>query len=294
LALTQARGVAARLSDVSGRPVELVEIVSEGDTNTGPLTTIGGTGVFVGAVRRAVVDGRADVAVHSLKDLPTAADAAVSLAAVPAREDARDALCSGGRRLAELPAGARVGTGSPRRAAQLRLLRPDLTVEAIRGNVDTRLARVGHDVDAVVLAAAGLSRLGRIAEASDLLDPDTMTPAPGQGALAVEIATDASADLREVVAALDDPATRACVTAERSMLAALEAGCSAPVGAFARLEEPGYWEPEVFLRAGVFGAGRGIRMSITGTAAAAEDLGRELAARLLDAGAAALMTEPNL
>lgn len=294
LALTQARWVASCLAHVSGRSVELVEVVSEGDVNSAPLTRIGGTGVFVGAVRAAVVDGLADAAVHSLKDLPTAPAAGVRLAAVPVREDARDALCANGSRLADLPADARVGTGSPRRAAQLHLLRPDLRVEAIRGNVDTRLARVGDDLDAVLLAAAGLSRLGRLADASEMLDPDDMTPAPGQGALAVEVSEDAPDAVLAAVAALDDPATRACVTAERSMLATLEAGCSAPVGALASLSEPGYWEPEVFLRGGVFGASRGIRMSITGTAAAAEDLGRELASRLLEAGAAALMTEPNL
>lgn len=294
LALTQARGVAARLQEVSGLAVTIVEVVSEGDTSTAPLTDIGGTGVFVGAVRAAVAEGRADVAVHSQKDLPTAPAEGLDLAAVPVREDARDALCAQGGGLADLPAGARVGTGSPRRAAQLALVRPDLDIVPIRGNVDTRLGRVGADLAAVVLAAAGLARLGRLAEASELLNPDSMAPAPGQGALAVEIATDAPTSLRAAVGAIEDPATRACVTAERSMLAALEAGCSAPVGAYAQLTEPGYWEPEIFLRGGVFSASRGIRMSITGTAAAAEELGRELAARLLDAGAAALMTEPHL
>lgn len=294
LALTQARGVAAELANVSGFPVRLVEVVSEGDASTAPLDVIGGAGVFVSAVREAVLDGRADVAVHSLKDLPTADEPGVDVVAVPAREDARDALCAGGATLAELPSGARVGTGSPRRVAQLRQLRPDLTPVGVRGNVDSRLARVGDDLDAVLLAAAGLARLGRLAEADELLDPETMLPAPGQGALAVEARTDAAPWLREALAALDDPATRACVLAERTMLAALEAGCSAPVGGYARIDEPGYWEPEIFLRGGVFGGSDAVRMSITGTAAAAAELGRELAASLLAAGAAALMTESRL
>ncbi len=295
LALTQSREVAARLTEVSGLSVELVEVVSEGDVNSGPLTTIGGAGVFVAEVRAALLDGRADIAVHSLKDLPTAATAGIALGAVPVREDPRDALCAQhGASLDHLPIGATVGTGSPRRAAQLALARPDLDVVAIRGNVDTRLARVGADLTAVVLAASGLSRLGRLTEATELLAPSVMLPAPGQGALAVELAAAAPQRLVAAVAALDDPATRACITAERSMLAALEAGCSAPVGALARVEEPGYWEPEIFLQGGVFGPTRGIRMSITGTAASAEELGRALAAQLLAAGAESLMTEQNL
>lgn len=295
LALTQSRGIAARLGDMTCRTVEIVEVVSEGDVNPAPLTAIGGAGVFVAGVRQALLDGRADIAVHSLKDLPTADAEGIELVAVPPREDPRDGLCAKpGVQLSELPPRARVGTGSPRRRAQLALARPDLELVAIRGNIDTRLARVGDDLDAVVLAAAGLSRVGRLSEVSQLLPTEVMLPAPGQGALAVEMAASAPRSLRDVVTALDDPATRACVAAERSMLSALEAGCSAPVGALATLDEPGYWEPEIFLTGGVFGAGESISMSITGSAAAAEELGQELAARLLKAGAASLMTEQNL
>lgn len=292
LALTQARAVASALTERSGMRVQLVEVVSEGDTTSAPLVEIGGAGVFVAAVRTAVLDGRADIAVHSAKDLPTAPAPGLSLGAVPVREDPRDVVCSrDGLRLGELPAGSRIGTGSPRRAAQLAMLRPDLEVVGIRGNVDTRLSRLDDDLDAVVLAAAGLSRLGRLSTVSEFLEPETMLPAPGQGALAVEIADGAPAAVASAVRDLDDPATRACVTAERSMLAELAAGCSAPVGSLGVVSEPGYWEPEIFLRGGVFGATEAIRMSITGTAAAAEELGRDLAVRMLAAGAAALMTE---
>lgn len=295
LALTQSRQVAALLGAVSGARVELVEIVSEGDVNAGPLRAMGGTGVFVTAVRQALADGLADVAVHSLKDLPTAADPGFLLAAVPAREDFRDALCAAGSRsLVELPDGAQVGTGSPRRAAQLALLRPDARIVDLRGNVDSRLARVGADLDAVVLAAAGLARLGRLADASELLPLSAMLPAAGQGALAIEVAADAAPALVAAVAELDDPATHACVAAERSLLAALEAGCSAPVGAVATVSEPGYWEPEIFLQAGVFSPSEAVRMSLTGSAGAADELGRELASQLLAAGAAELMREPTL
>lgn len=292
LALTQSRLVAAALTERSGLRVELVEVVSEGDTNAAPLVQIGGAGVFVAAVRAAVLDGRADVAVHSAKDLPTAPADGLVLGAVPLREDPRDVVCTrSGVTLADLPAGARVGTGSPRRAAQLRQLRDDLSIVGIRGNVDSRLARLTDDLDAVVLAAAGLSRLGRLSAVSEFLDPSAMLPAPGQGALAVEVGATAPAAVAAAVRELDDPATRACVTAERSMLAELAAGCSAPVGSLGVVSEPGYWEPEIFLRGGVFGASEAVRMSITGTAAAAEELGRALAARMLSAGAAALMTE---
>ena len=305
LALAQSRRVAAALERACGHPVELVTVVSQGDTDPGPLTAIGGAGVFVAAVREAVLEGRADVAVHSLKDLPTAAAPGLELAAVPVREDARDVLCATAHhadspvpagesgQLPQLRFGARVGTGSPRRAAQLRTLRPDLEVVDIRGNVDTRLARVGEDLDAVVLAAAGLARLGRPAAPSAILSVDTMLPAPGQGALALEVHQGAPREVRVAVSALDDPATRAATMAERSMLAALEAGCSAPVGAFAETAEPGYWEPEIFLRGGVFAAGRAVRMSVTGSVGSAEELGRELAASLLASGAGGLMTESN-
>lgn len=293
LALAQSGQVAARLHEATGREVIFVEVVSEGDVSSAPLSSIGGAGVFVAAVREALLAKEADIAVHSLKDLPTTAHPDIELAAVPAREDAADVLCSAGATLSQLPPGATIGTSSPRRAAQVRMLRPDCEVRDVRGNVQTRLDRIGDGVDAVLLAAAGLRRLGLAERATEVFTPDRMLPAPGQGALAVEARLSLDDELRQALAAMDDPATRASTTAERAMLSALAAGCSAPVGAFAEVDEPGYWQPEIFLRGGVFGAGQELRMSITGSAASAEELGRELAARLLAEGAASLMTERN-
>lgn len=216
-----------------GHDVELVRITTHGDVSTAPLTSMGGAGVFVGAVRAAVLDGRADFAVHSFKDLPTAAEPGLVLAAVPTREDPVDALCSpGGRSLAELPPGASVGTGSPRRAAQLRAMRPDLSVVEIRGNVETRLARAGTDLDAVILAAAGLRRIGLAEHISERFDPAVFLPAPSQGALALECRSDDVA-VRAALAELDDPASRWAALAERGVLAGLQAGCAAPVAAYA-------------------------------------------------------------
>jgi hydroxymethylbilane synthase len=216
---------------------------------------MGGTGVFVAALREALLDQRCDVAVHSLKDLPTGAEAGLTIAATPKRVDVRDVLCArDGLTLAGLPAGAKVGTGSPRRAAQLRALRQDIEVIDIRGNVDTRLGRVpglpgnttdavvpgkSCDLDAVVLAAAGLERIGRLDTVSEFFENEAMLPAPGQGSLAIECRTaDASAGgsqeaLAQALTALNDEDTRLAVTAERAVLARLEAGCAAPVGAFA-------------------------------------------------------------
>jgi hydroxymethylbilane synthase len=245
LATTQSGHVAQALSWVLGSEhVELVTIRTEGDRLPGSLASLGGAGVFVAALREAVLADRCDLAVHSLKDLPTVAADGLTLAAVPAREDPRDALCArDGLRLEDLPDGASVGTGSPRRAAQLRLRRPDLEVVDIRGNVGTRLGRVPGlgdgpgDLDAVVLAASGLSRLDMLDVATELLDPAVMTPAPGQGALGVEVRTaDVESDLGAALARLDDLTSRLEVTAERSLLATLEAGCAAPIGALARVE----------------------------------------------------------
>lgn len=262
LALTQSQQTAELLAGVGGFATELVRIKTEGDVKTGSLASLGGTGVFVAALREALLADRCDVAIHSLKDLPTAGEPGLSIAAIPVRADFRDVLCArDGLTLAQLPAGSKVGTGSPRRAAQLRALRPDLEVLDIRGNVDTRLGRVpglpGNapeapgDLDAVVLAAAGLTRLGRTDVVSEYFEPDVMLPAPGQGALAVECrledaperpahggaAGGPAADggvLAHALAAIDDADTRLAVTAERALLARLEAGCAAPVGAFAR------------------------------------------------------------
>lgn len=240
LALTQTKQTADRLvRHRDGAAYELVTIRTEGDVSTAPLASLGGTGVFAAALRQALLAGEVDLAVHSLKDLPTAPTPGLRLAAHPRREDPRDALCSrDGLRLADLPHGARVGTGSLRRAAQLRALRPDLTVVAIRGNVGTRLARIEQDLDAVVLACAGLRRLGLDDAISETLPPAVMLGAPGQGALAVEVREDLSdQDLLAALGALDDADTRASITAERALLATLEAGCSAPVGAYAEVHD---------------------------------------------------------
>lgn len=256
LAMGQTGQTADKLAAVGGFGVDLVQVRTDGDVLTGPLSQMGGTGVFATALRHAVLAGTVDLAVHSLKDLPTTPAPGLVIAAIPVREDARDALCArDGLVLADLPEGARVGTGSPRRAAQLLAARPDLDIVDIRGNVDTRLGRVPglpgnppapavpgktSDLDAVVLAASGLHRIGRQDTVSEYLEPSLMLPAPGQGALAVECRTgQAPANaphtvLAQALAALDDTDTRLAVTAERALLARLEAGCAAPVGALAR------------------------------------------------------------
>jgi hydroxymethylbilane synthase len=226
--------VAGRLRAL-GHDVELVRVVTHGDVTNAPLASLGGAGAFVGAVRSAVLSGEADFAVHSFKDLPTAPADGLVLAAVPEREDAADALCTvGGRTLADLPPGTRVGTGSPRRAAQLLALRPDLEVVEIRGNVETRLARTEADLDAVVLATAGLNRLGLAERISERLDPAAFVPAPAQGALALECRA-GDADVRDALAALDHPDSRLAALAEREVLAGLAAGCAAPVAAHAQV-----------------------------------------------------------
>ena len=296
LATTQSSWVADRLRTL-GHEVELVEVSTEGDRDqTTPLAQLGGTGVFVSALRAALVEGRVDLAVHSLKDLPTTPDPGTTVAAVPLREDPRDALVArDGLTLGELPAGSTVGTGSPRRRAQLEALGLGLVVTELRGNVDTRMRQVteGH-LDAVLLAAAGLRRLGRIAEASELLDPIQMLPAPGQGALAVEVRAD-DAVTAAVVAALDDADTRTCTTAERTLLAELEAGCSAPVGALAEVVE-GFDGPELSLRAVVttVDGTADLRRSLVGDPSDPADLGRRLAHLLLEDGAAQLMTDTTI
>jgi hydroxymethylbilane synthase len=235
LAVAQSQDVADRLAAVSGRPVELVTVTSEGDTNRASLASLGGTGVFASALREALVAGEVDVLVHSLKDLPTAPYPGLTIAAVPKRADARDVLVARhAATIDTLPGHAKVGTGSPRRAAQLRAKRPDIDVVDIRGNIDTRLGRVQDDLDAVVLAAAGLGRIDRLGEATELLDLGFWPSAPGQGALAIETRADETD--RNLLAALrkiDHAPTRLTVAAEREVLAKLEAGCSAPIGATA-------------------------------------------------------------
>ncbi|TDD69457.1 hydroxymethylbilane synthase [Jiangella aurantiaca] len=290
LALVQARYVHDRLRSL-GHEVELVEITTKGDLSSAPLDRIGGTGVFVTALREALLDGRVDLAVHSLKDLPTGSADGLVLAAVPEREDPRDVLCArDGLKLSDLPAGARVGTGSPRREAQLRALGLGIEIVGLRGNVDTRLSKVTDGtLDAVVLARAGLARLGRLDSVTEVLDPMQVLPAPGQGALAVECRT-ADTALAEVLGALDDAATRAAVTAERTLLAVLEAGCTAPVGAYAEAAE-GESGLELYIRA-VVAARDGsvsIRKSATGPLGGAEQIGRALALELLADGAGAVV-----
>jgi hydroxymethylbilane synthase len=290
LALAQSGSIGERIADIAGGTAELKRIRTIGDVNQGPLAMIGGTGVFVLEVRSRLLAGDVDVIVHSLKDLPTAPFPGIGLGAVPVREDPADALCArDGLTLDTLPRGARVGTGSPRRAAQLLRVRPDLLVQPIRGNVDTRLGLVATGtLDAVVLAAAGLARLGRSDAITQRLPPELMLPAPAQGALGVEATTaDVSQSwYADALRAVDDGATRAAVTAERSLLSALEAGCTAPVGAYATVT--GH---SVTLTGAVIAVDGGAE--IRGTAVGDVDdpaaLGRDLAAELIGRGAAALL-----
>jgi hydroxymethylbilane synthase len=302
LAMAQSRQVADAVSQVTGRPVELVEITTYGDVSKEALAQIGGTGVFVTALREALLKGEVDFAVHSLKDLPTGQPDELELAAIPEREDPRDVIVArDALKFTDLPRGARIGTGSPRRMAQLnayaRAHGLDIETVAIRGNIDTRVRFVRDgELDAVVLAAAGLTRIGRIDEVTDFLSVDTVLPAPGQGALAIECTAD-NADLIAALGELDDPFTRVAVTAERSLLAALEAGCSAPVGALADLLADGQIVKEMRLRAvvGTTDGSRTVQLSTTGPVPETYDqamaLGRELAAEMLAQGAAGLMGE---
>jgi hydroxymethylbilane synthase len=288
LARTQTDHVVAAL----GLDVEIVPVVTAGDRSSAALDQIGGTGVFVSALRDALLSGDIDVAVHSYKDLPTAPADGIVIAAVPPREDPRDALVArDGLTLGELPAGSRVGTGSPRRAAQLRALGLGLEIVPIRGNVDTRLAKVTNgELDAVVLALAGLRRLGRSDEITEILDPIQVLPAPAQGALAIECRADDSATIL-VLSVLDDADTRAVVTAERALLAALEAGCTAPVGGLAEVAEDEDGALEISLRGSVtaLDGSAAVRLSATGPFSDADEIGRRLAGDLLDNGAQMMM-----
>ncbi|GAB3654009.1 hydroxymethylbilane synthase [Actinocorallia lasiicapitis] len=289
MAMTQSGLVAQALTRATGHDVDLVGVTTEGDVSKALLAQMGGTGVFVNGLREKILDGEVDFAVHSLKDLPTAPAEGITLVAIPPRDDPRDALCGPGK-LAELPPGAKVGTGSPRRGAQLRALRPDLDVIAIRGNADTRLGKVtSGELDAIVLANAGLHRIGRTEAIGQVFSPEEMLPAPGQGALALECRSDRTV-LLEILGVLDDPATRAAVTAERTVLAVLEAGCSAPVGAYAHLED----DDVLALTAAVVShdGTRQLRLSASGHPDRAAELARELAQRLFDQGAAQLMEVP--
>jgi hydroxymethylbilane synthase len=293
LALAQTGHIAAALERAGAR-VEIVTVSTPGDRSGAPIAEIG-VGVFTSALRDALAAGEVDVAVHSYKDLPTAPDPRLSLAAVPLREDPRDVLCArDGLTLGELPAGSRVGTGAPRRMAQLNALGLGLEVVPLRGNVDTRLRKVADgELDAVVLARAGLARLGRLDAVTEALDPIQMLPAPAQGALAVECRVDDVDAEHLLQSTLDDQASRAAVAAERAMLAALEAGCNAPVGALADVVEDLDDDGSVVHRLSLRGVAATpqnelLRASATGDLTAAEQLGRALAAELLDLGAAVL------
>lgn len=292
LAQAQSGLVAERLAAATGEEILLVPVSTEGDRSAAPLDTLGGTGVFVSALREALLAGEVDLAVHSLKDLPTAPAEGIELAAVPLREDPRDAVIArDGLTLGELPAGSRVGTGSPRRVAQIAALGLGVELVGVRGNVDSRIGKVrSGELDAVVLARAGLSRLERLDEITEVLDPIQVLPAPGQGALAVECRT-ADTDLAERLReALDDPATRAAVVCERVVLAELEAGCSAPVGALAEVVEGDDGE-ELWIRAVALSTDGmlAVRRSAAGPLGDPIALGRSLAGEMLADGAGELL-----
>ena len=296
LATTQAGTIRDQLI-ARGSQAELVIISTEGDRSSEPIADIG-VGVFTAALREAIADGRVDMAVHSYKDLPTAADDRFVIAAIPRREDPRDALVArDGLVLGELPAGSVIGTSSVRRAAQLRALGLGLEIRPLRGNLDTRLNRVSSgDLDAIVVARAGLARIGRLCDVTETLDPVQMLPAPAQGALAVECRTGDTA-LAALLAELDDTDTRVAVTAERALLADLEAGCSAPVGAIAEvvesIDDDGRVFEELSLRACVAAVDGSdvIRASGIGSPGRAAELGLSVAAELVDLGAREVMSQ---
>ncbi|MBB4686602.1 hydroxymethylbilane synthase [Amycolatopsis jiangsuensis] len=297
LALAQTGTVADALRG-TGVEVEIVTVKTPGDLSSAPISQIG-VGVFTSALREALLRKEIDVAVHSYKDLPTAPEPGIVLAAVPLREDPRDALIArDGLTLGELPPGSKVGTGAARRMAQLRALGLGLEIVPIRGNIDTRMRKVTDgELDAVVLARAGLARTGQVEAITETLDPIQMLPSAAQGALALECRA-ADVDVEHLLAStVDDEGTRVAVTAERALLAALEAGCSAPVGALAEIVEDLDAEGAVLERislrgtAAVEGENGGVdmvRASGVAELGEAEQLGRTLAAELLDLGAGAL------
>jgi hydroxymethylbilane synthase len=305
LATTQSGHVADALRAATGVETTLVEITTDGDRSQAAGTSLVGapsTGVFVSALRDALVAGEVDIAVHSLKDLPTYACEGITLAAVPLREDPRDVVVArDGLTLGELVPGSRVGTGSPRRAAQIEALGLGVEVSGVRGNVDTRIGKVRDgEYDAVVLARAGMSRLDRLHEVTEVLDPLQVLPAPGQGALAVECRSD-DTELLALLAGLDDAPSRAAVVAERTAMAVLEGGCAAPVGALAEIAE-GDDGPEIWLRAIVLSTDGALSVRRSASAplgedpatwpATAEALGSALAAEMIDEGAGDLIREP--
>jgi hydroxymethylbilane synthase len=296
LATTQAGFVRDALV-AKGYAAELIVISTAGDRSSQPIADIG-VGVFTAALRDAIAAGRVDVAVHSYKDLPTAADDRFVIAAIPPREDARDALVArDGMVLGELPAGSVIGTSSPRRAAQLRALGLGLEIRPLRGNLDTRLNKVSNgDLDGVVVARAGLVRIGRHGDVTETLEPVQMLPAPAQGALAVECRA-SDTELAALLAEMDHSDTRVAVTAERTLLAEMEAGCSAPVGAIAEvvesIDEEGNVFDELSLRGCVatLDGSDVIRASGIGAPGRARELGLSVAAELFELGARDLLAE---
>jgi hydroxymethylbilane synthase len=288
LARWQADWVAAQLQQ-QGLAVELVFITTQGDVRTGPLGAIGGQGLFTKEIQRALLAGEVDIAVHSLKDLPTAQAEGLKLGAIPPRENPGDALItSQASDLASLPAGARLGTGSLRRRTQLLHVRPDLHVLGIRGNVDTRLRKLDEgEYDAIVLAEAGLTRLGLQHRITQVLPKEMVLPAVGQGALGIEIRLNDSR-AQEAVAHLDDAATRAAVIAERTLLAELRGGCLAPVGAWGRIEQ-GQLQLNAVVLSG--DGRRKIQAAAVDAPEQAAALGQRVAAQLREQGADALIAE---
>lgn len=304
LALTQSGTVRDALIAL-GQHAELVVVRTAGDKSMDPVEKIG-VGVFTAALRDELAAGTVDIAVHSYKDLPTAQDPRFTIAAIPLREDPRDALVArDGLVLGELPAGSRIGTSAPRRAAQLRALGLGLEILPLRGNLDTRLRKVvDGEFDAVVVARAGLARIDRLGAVTESLEPVQMLPAPAQGALAVECRAAAegspsyTADLELIntLSALDDSGTRAVICAERALLAELEAGCTAPIGALGEVVESIDDEGRVFEELSLRGCAAAIdgsdviRASVVGSLGNAEQLGRALARELLELGARDLLT----
>ncbi|ABG93859.1 MULTISPECIES: hydroxymethylbilane synthase [Rhodococcus] len=294
LATTQAGTVRDALIS-AGHDAELVIIKTKGDQSMESVEKIG-VGVFTAELREALADGRVDVAVHSYKDLPTAPDERFTIAAIPPREDPRDALVArDGLVLGELPAGSKVGTSAPRRTSQLRALGLGLDIRPLRGNLQRRLGKVeSGELDAVVLARAGLARIGRLDLITESIEPVQMLPAPAQGALAVECLS-ANTALVAILSELDDPNSRAAVTAERALLAELEAGCTAPVGAIAEVVESLDDDGRIFDELSVRGCAAAIdgsdviRTGAVGSPENAEELGRSVARELLELGARELM-----
>ncbi len=285
LALWQARWVESQLKNL-GHECRIEIIKTTGDKITDvPLAKVGTKGLFTKEIEEALIDGRADLAVHSLKDLPTELPAGLVLAAIPEREDPRDAVL--GKKLADLPSGAKVGTSSLRRAAQLRKLRPDLVIESIRGNLDTRIRKLDESqYDAIVLAAAGLKRLGWATRIAEILDPDQMCSAVGQGALAIE--TREAGRGFDACRALDHPDTHAAVTAERGVLGVLGGGCQVPIGAYAQVAGD-----QLTVRA-IVAAPDGsklIQSESHGPVGEAAQIGQRLGAELLAKGAAQILEE---